>query len=155
MVTRAGATTTVDHSGSHDSLREGAALGLVVATATWVWLAVVDAVAGEPFRTFTVLGGIVLFTAMHYLLNLAYAMAIVSGIHGAVRAPSLFLAVGFGFLMIEVAIAFVTILLSNVGLGQLAWVRIFGGSLLGAAITIVILARRHPLVALLRRAEEE
>jgi hypothetical protein len=142
-------------SGSHDSLREGAALGLVVATAIWVWLAMVDAVAGEPFRTFSVLGGIAFFTAMHYLLNLAYGVVIVSAIHGAVRAPSLIFAVGFGFLMIEFAIALVTILLSNTGLGQLAWLRIFGGSLLGAAIAIAILARRHPLAALLRQAEEE
>ena len=39
----------------HDSLREGAQLGLVVATSIWVWLAVVDAAVGQPFRTFTVL----------------------------------------------------------------------------------------------------
>ena len=69
-------------SGKHDSLREGARLGLVVATSIWIWLAVVDAVAGEPFRT-------------------------------------------------------------------------FGGSLIGTAIAIVILARRHTLAAELRQAEEE
>jgi len=141
--------------GKHNSLREGARLGLVVATSIWVWLAAVDAVAGEPFRTFNVLGGIALFTAMHYLLNLAYGMVIVSSINGAAQEPSLVMAVAFGFPIVEFWFALVTVLLSHLGLGELAWVRIFSGSLLGMAITIVILARRHPLVAELRQAEEE
>ncbi len=141
--------------GKHNSLREGARLGLVVATSIWVWLAAVDAVAGEPFRTFNVLGGIALFTAMHYLLNLAYGMVIVSAINGAAQEPSLVMAVAFGFPIVEFWFALVTVLLSHLGLGELAWVRIFSGSLLGMAITIVILARRHPLVAELRQAEEE
>jgi hypothetical protein len=140
-------------SGKHDSLREGAALGLAVATTTWVWLALIDAIAGEPFRTFAVLGGITFFTVMHYLLNLAYALAIVSLIHGAVREPSLITAVGFGFLMMEFAFAMVTVMLSHV-LGELAWVRIFLGSLIGAGVAIIILSRRHPLGAQLRQAEE-
>src|SRR2546425_6322418 len=50
---------------THDSLREGARLGVIVAATIWVWLAVVDAVAGQPFRTFMVLGGIPLFTVLH------------------------------------------------------------------------------------------
>ncbi|MDQ3949592.1 MAG: hypothetical protein M3282_04530, partial [Gemmatimonadota bacterium] len=106
------------------------------------------------FRTFTVLGGIASFTVIHYLLNVTYGLAIVSLIHGAVRQPSLLFAVGFGFLMMEFAFAMVTVMLSHV-LGELAWVRIFGGSLIGAAIAIIILSRRHPLAAQLRQAEEE
>jgi len=148
-------TATVALSGKHDSLREGARIGLVVATSIWVWLAVVDAVAGEPFRTFTVLGGIALFTTMHYLLNLAYGVVIVSGIHGAAREPSLVMAVAFGFPIVEFVFALATVLLSHLGLGELAWVRIFGGSLIGTAIAIVILSRGHPLAAELRNAEEE
>ncbi len=147
-------TGSLTLAGRHDSLREGATLGLVVATTTWVWLALVDAIAGEPFRTFTVLGGIAFFTVVHYLLNLAYALAIVSLIHGAVRQPSLLFAVGFGFLMMEFAFAMATVMLSHV-LGDLAWVRIFCGSLIGAAIAVIMLSRRHPLAAQLRQAEEE
>jgi hypothetical protein len=148
------ATGSVILSGRHNSLREGATLGLVVATTTWVWLALVDAIAGEPFRTFAVLGGIAFFTVIHYLLNLAYALAIVSLIHGSVRQPSLFFAVGFGFVMIEFAFAMATVMLSHV-LGDLAWVRIFLGSLIGAVVAIIMLSRRHPLAAQLRQAEEE
>ena len=51
------------------ALREGATLGLVVATATWIWVAAVDAAAGDPFHTFEVLGGVLAFTVAHYLLN--------------------------------------------------------------------------------------
>ena len=146
---------TVPLSGKHDSLREGARLGLVVATSIWVWVAVIDAAVGEPFRTFTVLGGVALFTVMHYLLNLAYGVLLVAAIHGAAREPSLVIAVAFGFPIVEFVFALVTVLLSHLGLGELAWVRIFGGSLIGTAIAIVILARRHPLAAELRQAEDE
>jgi hypothetical protein len=72
-------------SDSHDSLREGTALGIVVATGIWAWLALVDALAGQPFYTFTVLGGITAFTVVHYLLNIAYGVAVVSAIHGTAR----------------------------------------------------------------------
>ena len=65
------------------------------------------------------------------------------------------MAVAFGFPIVEFVFALGTVLLSNLGLGGLAWVRIFGGSLIGTAIAIVILARRHPLAAELRQAEEE
>jgi hypothetical protein len=52
----------------HQSIREGARLGLLVASTSWLWLAIVDALAGQPFHTFTVLGGALTFTVLHYLL---------------------------------------------------------------------------------------
>ena len=135
--------------------REGVWLGLAVATGIWLWLAIVDGVAGEPLRTFTVLGGVVPFTVLHYLLNLVYGIVIVSAIHGAKREPSLVIAVVFGFLIIEFAFAMLTVLLSHLGLGALAWVRIVGGNVFGAAIAFVLLSRRHPLAEELREAEAE
>ena len=42
----------------HSSFREGVVLGVIVATAIWLWLAVVDGLAGQPLRTFQVLGGV-------------------------------------------------------------------------------------------------
>jgi hypothetical protein len=139
----------------HNALREGGALGLVVATSIWLWLAVVDAVAGQPFYTFRVLGGVAPFTLLHYLLNVTYGVAIVSAVHGAAREPSLVIAVAFGFMIIEFAFAMLTVLLSHLGLGELAWVRIFGGSVLGAVIAWLMLSRHHRLVEELRAAEEE
>ena len=138
-----------------DSKREGSRLGAVVATATWAWIAIVDAIAGQPFHTFSLLGGIVLFTVVHYLLNIAYGRVIVSTVRGAAGEPSLVFALIFGFLMVEIAFAMLTVLLSNLGLGDLAWVRIFGGSVIGTVTAIILLSRTHPLRADLRRAEEE
>ena len=136
-------------------VREGTRLGLLVAINTWIWIALVDMIVGDPFRTFSVLGGIIFFTAMHFGLNVTYGVAIVSVIHGAVRTPSLIIALVFGFLVIEIAFAMVTVVLSHLGLGDLAWLRIFGGSLIGAAVAVKILTRRYPLAALLREAEAE
>jgi hypothetical protein len=139
----------------HDSLREGTAVGLAVATGIWLWLALIDLIAREPFRTFTVLGGVAAFTVLHYLLNLVYGVVIVSAIHGAKREPSLLIAVAFGFFILEFGFAMLTVLLSHLGLGGLAWIRIIGGNLIGVAIALFMLSRRHPLLAELREAEEE
>lgn len=145
----------ISRSQQHNSLREGAVLGLAVATCIWLWLATVDAIAGEPFLTFTVLGGIAGFTVMHYLLNVAYGVAIMSIVHAAGRAPSAIFGMGFGFLMLEFAFALITVAFSSGRLGELAWVRLFGGSVIGAVIAMVIVTRRHSLVTLLHQAEEE
>jgi hypothetical protein len=140
-------------SGTHDSLREGTALGIVVATGIWVWLAAVDAIAGHAFQTFSVLGGIPAFTIVHYLLNIAYGVVVVSAIHGAAREPSLAIAVVFGLVTLEIAFAMLTVLLSNLGLGARAWVGIFGGSLIGTGLALFFLSRRHPLAAQVREAD--
>src|SRR2546427_802260 len=61
----------------------------------------------------------------------------------------------FGFLGIEFGFVMVTVLLSHMGLGELAWARILGGNLIGAAIAFVMLSRRHRLRDEFRQAEEE
>src|SRR3989442_1659332 len=127
----------------------------VVATSIWVWLAVVDAAVGQPFRTFTVLGGLDLFTILHYLFNVVYGIVIVSLVHGAGREPSLVIGMAFGFLVIEFGFVIVTVLLSHLGLGELAWARILGGNLIGAALPLVVLSPRHRLRDEFRQAEEE
>jgi hypothetical protein len=143
----------VSLAGDHDSLREGTTLGIIVATAIWVWLVVVDAVAGQPFQTFAALGGITVFTVVHYLLNIVYGVVIVSAVHGAAREPSVALALVFGLVTFEIALAMLTVLLSHLGLGELAWVRIFGGSVVGVAVALFLLSRRHPLASQLRHAD--
>ena len=139
----------------HDTRREGVRLGIIMATATWLWLLLVDAMLGRPLHTFDALGGVAVFTASHYLLNIVYGIALLSVVHGAERAPSLMLAVVFGTLLFEVAMAMLTVVLANLGLGSAAWVGVFGGSLLATALAGLLLARSHPLVEYLHRAEEE
>lgn len=140
--------------GDHDVLREGLKLGAIVATITWLWLAVIDALSGDPLHTATALGGVVAFTVVHYVLNMAYALSLVSLIHGAMRYPSLILVALIGFAMIEIGFIMLTAALSYF-LGGIAWVSIFGGSVIGAALAFQLLARRHPLGTLLRQAEAE
>ena len=130
---------------SHSSLREGAILGAVVGTGIWVWIALVDAIVGEPFHTFAVLGGVARFTALHYVLCLAYGVVAVSVVHAAARETSLIVGAAFAFFLLEFGFVMVSAILSQVGLGGLAWVRILGGNLVGAALTLLMLWRRHPL----------
>lgn len=139
----------------HEALRQGARLGLLIAAGIWVWIAAIDAIAGEPFRTFAVFGGIVTFTAAHCLLNMGYGVVIVTAIRGASRAPSLVIAALVAVVMLEIAITMATILLAETALGALAWIQILGGSLVGVAIAFIFLARRYPLLSLLRSAEHE
>jgi hypothetical protein len=139
----------------HNTRREGFHLGLVVATSIWIWLAAVDAIAGEPFHTFHVLGGMAAFTVVHYVLNIAYGMAIVAWVHGAMRQPSLIGGLAMSWVIIEFAFIMATVVLANVGLGALAWLRIFGGSIIAAAVALALLLRRHPLGAVLRQSGVE
>lgn len=139
----------------HDTRREGIRLGLIVGTITWLWVALVDVIAGRPFHTFTILGGLLAFTAMHYLLNVAYGIVLVSAIHGAEHAPSLIIAVLFAVVMLEGAFAMFTNILAQASLGHAAWVGIAGGSLIGTGVALALLSRTHQLIAHLRRAEQE
>jgi hypothetical protein len=131
----------------HNAVREGIRLGLVIATTIWIWIAVVDALVGEPFRTFRALGGIAQFTTLNYVLNVAYGMAIVAVVHRTAKEPSIAAVLWFVLLVIEFAFVMATILLSHVGLGALAWLRIFGASLIGLALAILLISRRHRLVS--------
>jgi hypothetical protein len=46
-----------------------------------------------------------------------------------------------------------TVLLSNLGLGSLAWLGVLGGSLIGLAIAILVVSRRHPFADQVRYAD--
>ena len=137
-----------------DAKREGAVLGLIVASVTWVWVALVDAALGQPFHAFETLGGIVGFTIVHSLLNILFGIVLVSAIHSTSRSPSVFIAFLFGLVMFEVACAMITPLLAE-GVGNSAWVLFFGGSLIGTTVAVLLLSRRHPLAGKLDLAEHE
>lgn len=139
----------------HDARREGVRLGLAMATAIWFWIVLVDAVANQPFHTFDMLGGIVPFTIGHYLLNIVYGVVLVSVVHAAERAPSLVIGMLFVGITLEGGIAMMTNILAAARVGSLAWVGIFGGSLIGVAVALTLLARAHPLRKYLRQAETE
>ena len=86
----------------HNAVRNGLARGVVVATSIWLCIAGVDALAGEPFRTFAVVGGIPELTVLHHVLTLAYGVLIVAGVHTAARQP--LLGGGLGIACVVVAV---------------------------------------------------
>jgi hypothetical protein len=139
----------------HNTRNEGIRLGLIVGTITWLWVALVDVAAGRPWHTFSMLGGVVFFTALHYVLNVTYGVVLLSVVHGAERAPSLVVGALFGLVTIEGAFAMFTNILVQLSLGNIAWLGIVGGSLIGTAVALTLLSRTHPLLDYLRRAEEE
>ena len=134
---------------------EGVALGLLIATSVWVWVALVDLVVGEPFRTFALLGGVVAFTVVHYALCILYGRVLVWAVRAAREQPSAIMGVLVLSLLFQVAFAMLTILLASLGLGDRAWVSIFGGSLLSSAVAFRFLARRYPLAAMVKAAQDE
>ena len=134
---------------------EGIRLGLIVASATWAWVALVDATLGHPYRTFLALGGVIPFTIAHYLLNITLGIVLAQWVRASERVPSLAIALTFGLVMFQVAFAMLTPLLGQLGLGNVAWVSIFGGSMIGTALSLALLNQRHPLVRQLHRAEAE
>ncbi len=136
-------------------LREAFHLGGVAAVVTWSWVAMIDHLAGQPLHAFQVLGGVIAFTVVHCLVNFVYAAVIVAAARAADKAPSLVIALIFGFIMLEVAFAMVTAVLAQTGLGRLAWLQIFGGSLLSLAIVHSHLLRNYRMDHLLHRAESE
>jgi hypothetical protein len=142
-------------SGLHDTRAEGARLGLIMATSTWIWIAAVDVVAGQPFHTFAALGGIAIFTIVHYLLNITYGTVLLSVIHSAARAPSVMFGLIFGLLIFEGSIAMLSGVLAEMGLGNTAWIAILGGSLISTLIAFALVAYTHPLAKYLRQAEQE
>lgn len=139
---------------THNTRKEGVKLGLTLAVVTWVWVALVDLLSGQPFHTFDVLGGVAVFTVVHIALNVTLGLVIVSVVHGAERAPSLILGLLFCGIIFQVAVAMLINLLAQ-AVGDVAWIGLFGGSLLSTAVAIALLARGHPLIEYVHRAENE
>lgn len=139
----------------HAGHREGIALGATLATATWLWVALIDAASGHPFHTFHVLGGVLVFTLFHFALNIVLGSVLVSVVHDAAHMPSAMFGLIFCGILFECAMAMFTNILAAATLGPTAWLALFGGSLLSAAIAISILRRGHPLGEYLAQAEIE
>lgn len=136
--------------------REGITLGLTLATATWLWVAAVDALTGRPFHTFHVLGGILLFTLFHYALNIILGSVLVAVARDAEHTPSAMFGLIFCGILFECGMGMFTNVVSNAAnLGPSAWAALFGGSLVSAFIAITFLLKRHPLGLYLARAEVE
>ncbi|HEY6209123.1 MAG TPA: hypothetical protein VIW28_08690, partial [Gemmatimonadales bacterium] len=88
-------------------------------------------------------------------LCLLYGVVAVSMVHAAAREASLIVGAALAFFLLEFGFVMLSAILSQVGLGALAWYRILGGNIVGAILTVLILWRRHPLGQEFRDAEAE
>jgi hypothetical protein len=138
---------------THNTLREGVQLGLIVGVATWLWVAGLDVIAGEPFQTFQLLNGIIVVTIVHFALCLAYGLTIIGVIHASMKEPTVMFAVIFCTILFQGAFVMFTALLANVGLGDVAWGKFFAGNVMAAVLTYVLVNRHHSMRALYHAAE--
>lgn len=130
-------------------------LGVIVGLVTWLWVCALDVLAGTPFATIRSLGGAATFSVIHFALCLAYGIGIVAAVHAAMRTPSVVFAMVFCTILFHGAFVMLTALLGQLGPGDGAWSRFLVGNIIAAAVTWVLVTRRHPLGAILHRAEAE
>jgi hypothetical protein len=65
------------------------------------------------------------------------------------------LALIFGFVMMEIWFGMLAVMLAQSAIGDLSWMVILGGSLVGLGTALVVLSRKYDLVAMLHAAENE
>ena len=138
----------------HSTVREGIRLGLIVGAATWLWLAGFDFVRGEPFQTFHFFNGFATFTVVHFALCLAYGITIISAIHASMKEPTVMFAIIFCTILFQAAVVMATAVLSNIGIGDVAWGKFFAGNAIAATLTTVLISRNHSLLDLYHAAEK-
>lgn len=138
----------------HSTAREGTRLGLIIGAATWLWLAGIDYARGEPFHTIDFLGGFTRFTLIHFALCLAYGFIIISAIHASMKEPTVMFAIIFCAILFQAGFVIITAMISNIGIGELAWGQFFAGNLVAAALTYYLVSRDHSLRAMFDAAEK-
>jgi hypothetical protein len=144
---------------------EGIVAGLLGAATVALWFLALDAIAGRPLHTPTILGT-ALFrggqglaspetvpVSMEMVVLYTWVHALVFCVIGGVAARLLAVAerqpnAGFGILLLFVILAFgflmVTLIFAEPVLRALTWPAILGGNLLAAVTMGVYFWRRHP-----------
>jgi hypothetical protein len=142
-------------------LSEGVRAGLIGATAIWLWLLAVDAIAGRPLHTPGTIGrgllGIILpgahtalwadvlaFTLVHYALWALFGTLIVRAVVVDVRPPGVLLWAITILVLLQLVFLGITEILAQTALQRYAWPAIFGGNLVGWLVAGSYLLRRHP-----------
>jgi hypothetical protein len=144
---------------------EGLVAGLLGAAAIALWFLILDAVAGRPFHTPTILGTAIFRggqglaspetvpASFEMVLLYTWVHALVFCVIGGIAARLLAVAerqpnAGFGILLLFVFFEFgflvVTLLFAEPILQALTWPAILGGNLLVAVVMGAYFWRRHP-----------
>lgn len=152
---------------------EAVRFGLIGATAIWLWLLVVDVIAGAPLHTSGVLGrellgiiwptlhtsllaGVLAFTLVHYALWLLLGKLVVRTIAADARSPGILLGATVILILLQLLFVGITQIFNETVLRRHAWPALFGGNVIGFLVAGAYLVRRHPeLRAQLRRDGNE
>ena len=150
---------------SRHPLREGVLAGLIGATTIAAWFLVIDAVAGRPFFTPTVLGAslfdvtggafggrsrlanIAMYTLVHYALFIAIGVAASYATNAAERKPSKLTGIVLLLVALELGVFSLTALLVRSPLfGAIAWWQFGIANVIAAlALGMYLWRTHHPL----------
>jgi len=142
---------------THEVLRAG----VLGATIVWLWILVIGALSGSPFRLATLLGrgithivgvpwnvpawiAVVVFTVLHFIAWCGLAEITVIVLRAAVRTPAVLLLTAVVTILFLLAFFGITLIFANDGLGGFAWPSIYLGNLVGLAVMWWYIVRRHP-----------
>jgi hypothetical protein len=142
-------------------MREGATVGMLGASAVAVWFLVVDAMAGEPFRTPALLGGVLFrgvtdplhpavtagvvlqYTLVHGVVFLAFGLIVAGLLALADREPRLLIALVMVFCCFEVFVVGAIAILAEWLFARVAWWTIITANVLATLMMAGYLFRAH------------
>jgi hypothetical protein len=142
---------------SHEVLRAG----VLGATVVWLWILVIGALSGSPFRLATLLGrgithivgvpwnvpawiAVIAFTVLHFIAWCGLAKITVIVTRVAVRTPAVLLLTAVVTILFLLAFFGITLIFANDGLGGFAWPSIYLGNVVGLAVMWWYIVRWHP-----------
>jgi len=145
----------------HVIVKEGLIAGFLGATSVALWFLVIDAIAGRPFYTPTVLGGgllsffgprgnegagvqVIAYTIVHYTAFMAAGILLAFAVNRAEQEPSILAVLLVLFVAFEVGFYAFAALLSHTLLGALAWYQVLAGNIIAAIVMGFYLWRLHP-----------
>lgn len=142
-------------------MTEGVIAGIIGAVILSLWFLIIDSAAGQPFRTPSILGTVILggaggsaislpmvigYTALHFIAFIAFGIAASILVFGSEREPLLALGVLVLFLWFEVSFLGCVTVVNAAALEQLGWWRIIAGNLLALAGMIGYFEYGHPRI---------
>lgn len=141
---------------------EGIIAGLIPASVIWLWLALLDAIAGRPFETAGLLGGgivsvvlppgaaapewlgVVLFTAIHVLIWVIVGTVVLATVRGDDRVPGVVMWPVVSVVVLQAGFFGWAAMLAQGPLGRHAWPAIIGGEIAGWIALAWYLVHRYP-----------
>lgn len=143
--------------------REGISAGLIGASAIAAWFAIIDGVQGKllatPVMLGTSLGSLFLggdspsragafigYTLFHFAVLMLIGLVFSWVVNAAEKVPSAFIGFAGLFIVFEVGWIGWTTVLSR-GFGEISWLQVFIGNLIGAGAMGWYMWRQHPALA--------